>query len=213
LAESKGLEMSYQPDKSCFYIRLSSTFTGYLATRSHIFRKGLGRIQRNAQRNGLEVRQLTPDQISPDEMVELFLSLNLSRFESRSGFAPKPVQEFAREVLPSLFVEGKMAAFVLADNHHVLAIDVCMRGRNSLCSWNGGFLPEAAQWSPGRLLFAAGIEHAASLGLEEYDLLRGTHAYKASWATHSRTIGKLAFNSQSCTDALAPHETKSTYCL
>jgi len=80
LAESKGLEMSYQPDKSCFYIRLSSTFTGYLATRSHIFRKGLGRIQRNAQRNGLEVRQLTPDQISPDEMVELFLSLNLSRF-------------------------------------------------------------------------------------------------------------------------------------
>jgi CelD/BcsL family acetyltransferase involved in cellulose biosynthesis len=213
LAQSKGLKMSYQPDKHCFYIQLSGTFAGYLATRSHIFRKGLGRVQRSAQRNGLEVRQLTPDRTSADEMVELFLSLNLSRFESRSGFAPKPIQEFVREVLPSLFVEGKMAAFVLADNHHVLAIDVCMRGRNSLCSWNGGFLPEAAQWSPGRLLFAAGIEHAVSLGLEEYDLLRGTHAYKASWATHSRTIGKLEFNSQSCTDALAPHETKSTYCL
>ncbi|MBZ5506464.1 MAG: GNAT family N-acetyltransferase [Acidobacteriia bacterium] len=213
LAESKGLQTGYQPDKNCFYIQLSGTFAGYLATRSHVFRKGLGRIQRNAQSSGLEVRQLTPDRIPPDEMVELFLSLNLSRFESRSGFAPRPVQEFVREVLPSLFVEGKMAAFVLLHGARVLAIDVCMRGRNSLCSWNGGFLPEAAQWSPGRLLFAAGIEHAVSSGLEEYDLLRGSHAYKASWATHSRTIGPLKFNSQSCTDALAQHETKSAYCL
>jgi CelD/BcsL family acetyltransferase involved in cellulose biosynthesis len=213
LAESRALQTSYHPDKNCFYIQLPGTFAGYLATRSHVFRKGLGRIQRNAQSNGLEIRQLTPDQTSPDEMVELFLSLNLSRFESRSGFAPKPVQEFVREVLPSLFVEGTMAAFVLADSHHVLAIDVCMRGRNSLCSWNGGFLPEAARWSPGRLLFAAGIQHAVALGLQEYDLLRGTHAYKASWATHSRTIGPLEFHSQSCTDALAQNETKSAYCL
>jgi CelD/BcsL family acetyltransferase involved in cellulose biosynthesis len=213
LAEGQGLQTSYHPDKNCFYIQLSGTFTGYLATRSHVFRKGLGRIQRNAQSRGLEVRQLRPDQTSPDEMVELFLSLNLSRFESRSGFAPAPVQKFVREVLPSLFVEGKMAAFVLIHGNRVLAMDVCMRGRNSLCSWNGGFLPEAAQWSPGRLLFAAGIEHAVASGLEEYDLLRGSHAYKASWATHSRTIGPLEFKSQSCTDALAQHETKSAYCL
>jgi CelD/BcsL family acetyltransferase involved in cellulose biosynthesis len=88
-----------------------------------------------------------------------------------------------------------------------------MRGGNSLCSWNGGRLPEAARWSPGRLLFAAGIEHAIALGLEEYDLLRGTHAYKESWATHSRTIGKVEFNSQNRTDVLARHETKSSYCL
>jgi len=83
----------------------------------------------------------------------------------------------------------------LVDDSRVLAMDLCMRGRNSLCSWNGGRLPEAAQWSPGRMLFAAGIEHAMASGLEEYDLLRGSHEYKASWATHSRTIGKLEFNS------------------
>ncbi len=213
LAESQALQVSYRPDKNCFYIQLSGTFAGYLTTRSHVFRKGLGRIQRTAHRHGLEVRQLTPDRISPDEMVELFLSLNLSRFESRSSFATGPVQKFVREVLPSLFVAGKMAAFVLVHGNRVLAMDVCMRGRNSLCSWNGGFLPEAAQWSPGRLLFAAGIEFAVASGLDEYDLLRGSHAYKASWATHSRTIGPLEFNSQSCTDALAQNETKSAYCL
>jgi CelD/BcsL family acetyltransferase involved in cellulose biosynthesis len=213
LSGAKRAQIGYQPDKNCFYVQLSGSFAGYLATRSHVFRKGLGRIQRNVQSNGLEIRQLSPDLTSPDEMVELFLSLNFSRFGGRSGFAPAPVQEFARELLPSLFVEGKMAAFVLADNTRVLAMDVCMRGRASLCSWNGGFLPEAAQWSPGRLLFAAGIEHAVALGLEEYDFLRGTHAYKASWATHSRTIGPLEFHSQSCTGALAQDETKSAYCL
>jgi CelD/BcsL family acetyltransferase involved in cellulose biosynthesis len=204
MAESAGLKTSYQPSWNCFYLPLPNTFVEYLATRSRIFRKGLGRIQRNAQRNGLEVCRLTPARVSPDEVAELFLSLNLSRFESKnrfSRFASKPVQQFVREVLPSLFVEGKMSAFVLVHGSRILAIDLCMRGRNSLCSWNGGFLPEAAQWSPGRLLFAAGIEHAMASGLQEYDLLRGSHAYKASWATHSRAIGNLEFNTHSLTDA------------
>ena len=204
MAESAGFRTSYQTGQNCFYVQLPDTFPAYLTTRSRIFRKGLGRIQRNAQKGGLEVCQLTPAWTPPEEIAELFLSLNLSRFESKgifSRFVSKPVQQFAREVLPSLFVEGKISAFVLVQRGRVLAIDLCMRGRNSLCSWNGGFLPEAAQWSPGRLLFVAGIEHAMASGLREYDLLRGSHAYKASWATHSRTIGKLEFNSHSCADA------------
>jgi CelD/BcsL family acetyltransferase involved in cellulose biosynthesis len=213
MPETRAVKADYQPDKNCFYIQLPDTFAGYLATRSHIFRKGLGRIQRSMQKSGLVVRHLTPEHISPPEVAELFLSRNLSRFGSKSGFASQSVQEFIRELLPSLFVEGKMAAFVLVDGSQTLAIDLCMRGWNSLCSWNGGFLPEAAQWSPGRLLFAAGIEYAAASGLQEFDLLRGSHAYKTSWATHSRNIGPMEFNRQSCTDALAPHETKSAHRL
>jgi CelD/BcsL family acetyltransferase involved in cellulose biosynthesis len=213
MAARNGLEARYRPGKNCFYIQLPGSLAGYLATRSRIFRKGIGRIQRRAQEAGLKVQRLTPDRTSPAEMVEMFLLLNLSRFGHKSGFAPESVQAFIREVLPSLFVEGKMTAFILVDGGRAIAIDVCMHGRSSLCSWNGGFLPEAARWSPGRLLFAAGIEHAVATGLQEFDLLRGSHAYKASWATHSRTIGKLEFNSQSRTDALAPHETKSSYCL
>ncbi len=209
----KGLETTCQPGRNCFYVELSGSFADYLATRSRIFRKGLARTQRNAERDGLQVRRLTPDLMLPDKMAELFLALNLSRFESKSGFAPEQVQQFVRELLPSLFIEGKMAAFILLKDNRVLAMDVCMLGRSSLCSWNGGFLPEAARWSPGRLLFAAGIEFAIASGFEEYDLLRGSHAYKASWATNSRTIGKLEFNSQSRTDALARHEAKSAYCL
>jgi CelD/BcsL family acetyltransferase involved in cellulose biosynthesis len=196
LAGRLGIEAGYHPGKNCFYIQLPNSFAGYLATRSRIFRKGLARTRRNAQRAGLEVRPLTPVETQPDEVVELFLSLNLSRFESRSGFAPKSVQQFVREVLPSLFIQGKMTALALVDGGRVLAIDLCMRGQSSICSWNGGFLPEAARWSPGRLLFAAGIEHAVAAGLLEYDLLRGSHAYKASWATQSRTIGKLEFTTK-----------------
>ncbi len=213
LSEVKETKANYRPDKNCFYIQLPDTFAGYLSTRSHIFRKGLGRVQRSMQKSGLIVRHLTPEHISPPEVAELFLSLNLNRFGSKSGFAPQSVQEFVRELLPSLFIEGTMAAFVLADGSQILAIDLCMRGWYSLCSWNGGFLPEAAQWSPGRLLFAAGIEYAVASGLQEYDLLRGSHAYKTSWATHSRNIGPMEFNRQSCTDALAPHETKSAHRL
>jgi hypothetical protein len=62
---------------------------------------------------------------------------------------------------------------------------------NGLCTWNGGYAPEAAPWSPGRLLLAAGINKACALGYQEYDLLRGVQDWKARWANRIRDVGRL----------------------
>ena len=161
--------------------------------RSHAFRKGLRRIQREAGEHNLEVRRLTPANFEPSVVAELFLSLNLGRFGDRSRFEPSTSRGIIQELLPGLFLEERMDAFVLLEAGKAVAVDLCMRGCSALCTWNGGFLAEAAQWSPGRLLMAAEIEYAFSAGLEEFDLLRGAHPYKTSWATHSRKIGDLRF--------------------
>lgn len=206
-------ERLFQVTANCFYVKLSGGFEHYLATRSRVFRKGLKRIRRNAEEHALHVRRLTPADIPAVDFADLFLRLNESRFQSRCHFSSAATRSFVKELFPSLFVEGRLIAFALFDGSEPIAVDICMRGPAGYCSWNGGFLPKAAPWSPGRLLLAAGIEQACAAGLQEYDLLRGSHAYKASWATDSRSIGKLEFKVQSLEQAATNHETKSAYCM
>lgn len=206
-------ERLFQVTANCFYVQLSGGFEQYLATRSRVFRKGLKRIKRNAEEHALHVRRLTPADIPAADFPELFLRLNESRFQNKCHFSSAATRSFVKELFPFLFVEGRLIAFAVFDGSEPIALDICMSGPASYCSWNGGFLPGAGPWSPGRLLLAAGIEQACAAGLEEYDLLRGSHAYKASWATHSRSIGKLEFKVQSLEQAATNHETKSAYCM
>ena len=74
----------------------------------------------------------------------------------------------------------------------VIAIDICMVGANSLCTWNGGYAPDAEVWSPGRLLLDAGIRAAFVSGCAEYDLLRGMQAWKATWSNCTRKVGRVS---------------------
>ena len=73
----------------------------------------------------------------------------------------------------------------------MIGIDVYTMGATSLCAWNGGFLPEAEAYSPGKLLIDAGIRLACDLKLAEYDFLRGPEAYKMRWVNGSRPIGRV----------------------
>jgi CelD/BcsL family acetyltransferase involved in cellulose biosynthesis len=73
----------------------------------------------------------------------------------------------------------------------MLAIDVCMVGKRSLCTWNGGFTPEAEKWSPGKLLLDFEIKQARAEGIEEMDLLRGPQPWKRGWATGTRYVAQV----------------------
>ncbi|HEX8068816.1 MAG TPA: GNAT family N-acetyltransferase [Pyrinomonadaceae bacterium] len=176
---------------SCFYLPLATSFGAYLQTRSRTFRKSLGRAQRAAERNNICVRELDAAGCPPAQLAEIFLSLNHSRFGHDSNFKSPAAQAFVRELFPGLFVEHRLRAFALLAAEKIIALDICMMGRNSLCTWNGGFDAEAARWSPGRLLIGAGIRRAYELQLAEYDLLRGTHSYKASWALATRVLSRI----------------------
>jgi CelD/BcsL family acetyltransferase involved in cellulose biosynthesis len=205
-------ERLFQVTANCFYVKLPGSFEEYLTTRSRAFRKGLKRIRRNIEQSTLQIRRLTLADVSPACLPELFFRLNESRFQEKCHFVSAATRAFVTELFPSLFVEGRLIVFALLESSEPIAMDICMRGPGSYCSWNGGFLPSAEPWSPGRLLLAEGIEQACAMGLKEYDLLRGSHAYKASWATDSRSIGKLEFK-QSLEQAATDHETKSAYCM
>ncbi len=177
------------PGPEYSYISLPATRAEYLATRSHSFRKETSRVMRKAAANGLVMHELTPADFPSQRLPGLFLDLNVSRFGEKSTFRRVPQNaSFCRLALPVLFAERRLQAFAIWKDERILALDLSFRGERSLCTWNGGYPPEAECWSPGRLLLLAGIARACDLGMEEYDLLRGNQEWKGRWANRTRRL-------------------------
>lgn len=185
------VERSNREDMTCYYVRLSPSYEEYLRSRGKKFRKNLKLAQHKADRHRLVIRELEPEWFHESRIPELFLSLHLSRLGEKSYFQSPVAQAFVGELLPALFAERRMRVFALFEDEKIIGMDLLMVGANSLCAWNGGFLPEAAHWSPGKLLIAAEIRRAFETGLEEYDFLRGSHDYKATWANNCRYVSRL----------------------
>jgi CelD/BcsL family acetyltransferase involved in cellulose biosynthesis len=172
------------------YVPLSSSYEEYLGSLKSKFRKNLLSLKRKAQAT-VSVRDLHPSSFSPALLPETFLSVHLARFGTRTSFADTGDQAFVRYLLPRLFLNGSLRVFALFQEESIVAMALCMVGADSLCLWNGGFLPETENWSPGTLLIDAGLHSACDLGLAEYDFLRGTEAYKKNWADSFRTVGSI----------------------
>ncbi len=191
-----GFRETLPCDGTCPYIRLPTTYEAYVASRSKHFRKSLRRKLRQAARHGVTVCERTPDKLSPSQLPDLFLDLHLQRHGDASYFAPVARQQFAQAALPPLFARGHLRVLALYEQDRLLGLQLFMRGADSLADWNGGFLPEAAPWSPGTLLINEGIRRAYAMRLAVYDLLRGTEPYKASWATDAYHTYRLLLDNQ-----------------
>jgi CelD/BcsL family acetyltransferase involved in cellulose biosynthesis len=192
LARGHDLADCCVAEQECSYITLAATRAEYLASRSTALRKGVNRSLRKAAAAGLAMRDLTPADLSPERVVEVFFSLHFSRFGEQSAFRRGSSNfRFATLALPVLFAERRLHVLAVQEEQRILALDLLFRGARSLCSWNGGYSPQAERWSPGRLLLVFGMERARELGLEEYDLLRGTQKWKASWANGRRNLQRI----------------------
>ena len=193
LSEPRGLDKSFREIMACQYLRLPASHDDFLRSKDSRFRKRLKRLHCFADQSNLTVRELEPENVSPDSLPEAFLSLHLERQKVKSCFAASSAQSFVREIVPELFKTKRVRACALVEGERIAAIDLYTMGSNSLCAWNGGFLSAVAHCSPGKLLIEAGIKLACALRLEEFDFMRGQEAYKTSWSNGSRAIGQLEF--------------------
>jgi CelD/BcsL family acetyltransferase involved in cellulose biosynthesis len=191
LASDGAFDKSFQEIVRCYYLRLPARYEDFLRTKDSRFRRRLKRLQSLAGVSSFVVRELTPDSFSAAKLPEVFLSLHLERQKVKSCFEPAAAQAFTREVISDLFQKKIIRACALMTGEKVVAVDLYTMGNRSLGAWNGGFLDEANHCSPGKLLIDAGVKLACALKLDEYDFMRGTEGYKASWANESRSIGTV----------------------
>jgi CelD/BcsL family acetyltransferase involved in cellulose biosynthesis len=177
------------------YVDLAHGFDVYRKKiLSKKFRNNLRTMRNNARKRGIAVRELKPDDLAPEKIAEVFLSLHLSRFGGHTAL--RTSVSFVHRLFPSLFAEGRMRVFALLDEARIIGMHVAMVGKHSLFGWNGGFLPEAAGLSPGSQLFEEAIRQACLSGYEEYDFGWGDQEYKAQWTTDARQVGELEFTTR-----------------
>lgn len=181
-AVSRMPNLEHEPARPVIWTSLTGGWEGWLAERSRAFRKGLFRAQRAAAEGGLVVREL--------ETADDFLALHDAR-PRESVFAEEEHRAFIRRALPVLLAQKRMRAFGVLDGDRVVAIDLCAAGAASLCTWNTGFLPGYAGYSPGTLLLAEEIRTACTESIPELDLGRGDEPYKLSWATQRRVLARV----------------------
>lgn len=190
LPESRLAQVFLPDNQSYSFVRPYSSYEDYLATRRGKFRRNLLRARRNAE-GMVQVEQVFPVDLAPARLAEIFLSIHLARFHDKTPFRLLPHQTFLQTVLPPLFSADILRVFVMKKQEKIVAMDLCVRGASSLCAWSGGFLPEACEWSPGMMLIDHEIRAVYEQGMAEFDLMRGSEEYKASWATNLRTVGSV----------------------
>ena len=187
----------FAPGKSLKYafVDLARGYQEYIKTLHSSFQHNLHRFWAKAARDGLVVSELTPVQLRPDALPEVFLSLHMARFGDHSGF--KSAKSWIRKLFPALFAERRMRVFALSDRERIVGIDIEMITASGMCSYNGGFLPEMRRYGPGKLLIHKAIQQACLEGLTEFDLGWWGQGYKADWNPARREVGdlRLATNS------------------
>ncbi|THF48348.1 GNAT family N-acetyltransferase [Allorhizobium terrae] len=180
------------PATICPFADISRGYEKWLETRSKRFQTTLKAAEKRAAAHGLFVEKLTPSRHGHLNLSDLFLALHRERFGAASLFAHTPTAAaFVKAALPRLFHTGDAMVFGLWAQGHLIGLNLCMVGPNSLGYWNAGFKSAFAQFSPGTLMIHAALREAVACGFAEFDYLRGPEAYKMKWATDCRTIGRL----------------------
>jgi CelD/BcsL family acetyltransferase involved in cellulose biosynthesis len=185
------IECQHRETEVYSYIRLPDTFDEYLMSRSKRFRRNIKYALRKADANGLTMRELFPEEFDPAGIPETFIHLILDRQHENCLFRLSHAQSFAKEVLPSLFTNGRMRVFAMFDKERIVAIDLYFVSGNGLIKWNGGFCAEVGRWSPGTALIAFGIQQAIAMGIHEFDFGDGDEEYKEHWFNSEYMIGTM----------------------
>jgi CelD/BcsL family acetyltransferase involved in cellulose biosynthesis len=188
MCDAREVESWFEGKRICPFIDLNKLGGDYLRARSRASRMDLLRCRRGAERAGANAVVLDPAVITPGTLPDFFLALHRERFGDASPLVSGEDRAFVEMALPLLFAKGKTLAIALVVDDAIIAIDLLHLGARSLCSWNGGFSASAAHLSPGTLVIDAGIREAVARGCDEYDMLRGTEAYKLSICDSRRSL-------------------------
>jgi len=190
LAQRTNVQCVRRDIDSYLHIQLSKSFDAYLESRSRAFRKDVRRTVRNLERENLVIRELCPRELDPNDLPLLLIRLALARHKEKCSFFRAP-PGFHDEALPPLFKKRFLRAFAILRGTQIVALDLCMVTTNGLVTWNGGFLPEVKDCSPGTALFAFEIQQAIATGAREFDFTRGDEGYKQRWANSQYNVCEI----------------------
>lgn len=129
-----------------------------------------------------------PEELAP--AAEAFFRLHRLRWAAEGGsqgIRGTGVEAFHRDAMAGLAAAGKLRLTTLwVGEQPVASVYGIVQGRDFLY-YQSGYDPAWRAKSPGLVLVGLSFRDAMAEGLERYDFLRGTEAYKSEWARRQRT--------------------------
>jgi CelD/BcsL family acetyltransferase involved in cellulose biosynthesis len=132
------------------------------------------------------------------ELIDLHRSRWDSKDHTKGAFRTDAYIGFHSEVIDLCQRNDWIRFYRIEVEGRAAAMFYCYRYRDDVLYFQSGFDPKHEQHSLGQVLMGRSIESALGEGAKVFDLLKGEHAYKASWSNDFRhTVDIVAHNTSS----------------
>lgn len=176
------------------YLCLPGSWETLLESKSKNFRKQFNNLRnRLHKQHRVEILQAGED-LGIDDAFDVLLRLNQQRWGAEGkAFTTQKTRAFHRALAHRFHSLGQLSFFLMKIDGAFAAVRFDYVYDGKLWNIQGGWDPQFAPLSPGRLLLAWEIQWCIREGLREYDFLAGEAEYKRSWATHERRLSNVEF--------------------
>tara|TARA_R110002096_G_scaffold147671_23_gene307853 strand:- start:12008 stop:13159 length:1152 start_codon:yes stop_codon:yes gene_type:complete len=186
------------------YTTLPSSWDEYLGSRSKNFRKAFKGHWNRLHKNYQVAELVAGRDISLTDAMDHLMALNKSRWEDqRSTFNSSLFYSHHLEVAKVFRAKGWLHFRLLEIDDRIVSarLDFCYA--NKLWNILGGWDPNLANLSLGRIAIAKELQWCIDHKIQEYDFLGGESSYKRTWASSERTLIDLVFSNPASFKATA----------
>ena len=187
------LQWSRAPQYTCSSISLPDTVEAFQAALPHGLKRNLRRYRTHMEEHGPVTLESATPQTFPEILDALFV-LHRSRraMKDDEGMLQSGITEqFHRRAAQGLNDVGLVRLHALRFQNRIAAVVYAFVSRGRAYSYQGGFDPALAKFSPGALILQYAIEQAIREDVTEFDFLRGDESYKADWGARPYTANRL----------------------
>jgi CelD/BcsL family acetyltransferase involved in cellulose biosynthesis len=163
---------------------------GFLAGRSRNFRSQIRSKERRLARDHELTYRRTERSEDLDRDLDAFFALHDARWTDRGGssISTERARLFHREFAAALLELGWLRLWFLELDGEAVAVWYGWNVGGRYAYYLAGLEPDRQQLSVGFVLLAHTVREAIAEGAREYDLLRGSEAYKDRFATERREV-------------------------
>jgi CelD/BcsL family acetyltransferase involved in cellulose biosynthesis len=183
------VEWTLVPQHTCAKIALPESMTAYDASLPHGLRRNMRRYREKLEQAGGVCFARVP----AEQGIECLLALHGQRWRGRGepGMFAGLLGDFHRRAARALARRCVVRFFALVLDGRPAAIIYGFLSKSRFWSYQSGFDPALARFSPGALVLEYAISEAIREGAREFDFLRGSEEYKRDWGAVFETSCRL----------------------
>jgi serine acetyltransferase/CelD/BcsL family acetyltransferase involved in cellulose biosynthesis len=210
--EQAGWTSQGTPVEVCPHIALQGhTFESYLASLGSQHRYNFNRRLKNLHKQGTLVFDVVEKEDQRPDGLRTLIDLHNLRWDERGGSQTmrSPVMQAFHDAFSRVALErGWLRLCILRLDGRPLGALYGFRYGRKFYFYQSGFDPAYRQQSVGLVTMGLAIKQAIAEGVEDYDLLHGTEAYKSLWAREAHDLVRLqlyppSFGGALCRGAVA----------